>query len=356
MSSTPTIDTHGVRASLGAILIGNIVCVFLSGIVTMQVLLYYRIYPKDLTRIKLIVGTVWLLDLVHSIMVSTANWEYLIDNYGDASIQDTIFWSVAVTIAFTAVITFFVHCFFCHRILTLSRYNYFITVPIFILALARLAFACVTTSRMILLGSFKEFIRISSYIFTAGLAMATTVDFLIAAALIYYLNKNRTGFSAMDSIIDSITVYTVESGLLTSVVTVISLIFWLTMSHNLVFLALHFAISKLYANAFLATLNARRSLRGRSRGSSDRSDHPMPVLFPSSFHRLSRLPRFSVSKNTSSSAEQSSRNRHEADPITTKVQINVEKTIEHDVEEVIDDSASYNPSRQDDTIKSHTGT
>lgn len=44
------------------------------------------------------------------------------------------------------------------------------------------------------------------------------------------------------------------------------------------------------------SLNARKALRGRSRGSSgDHADHPMPVLFPSSFHRLSRLNHFSVS-------------------------------------------------------------
>ncbi|TCD65580.1 hypothetical protein EIP91_002464 [Steccherinum ochraceum] len=326
-SPTAVVDIQGVRATLGAILVGNIVSVFLSGIVAMQVLLYFRLYPKDLTRIKMIVLCIWLLDLVHSILVSTANWTYLIDNYGNSNISDTIFWSVAVTIALTAVITFFVHCFFAHRILTLSRYNWFIVTPIFVLALARLGFACVTTSRMILLGSFEEFTKVSAvlfsalrqYIFTAGLALATAVDIMIAAALIWFLNKNRTGFSAMDTVIDSITLYTVESGLLTSVITVISLIFWLTMSHNLVFLALHFAISKLYANAFLATLNARKALRGRTRSSGGGSSHPMPVLFPTGFSRLSRLNRDYSS-------------RHDVEPITTKVQINVEKTVEHDIE------------------------
>ncbi|KAH8099889.1 hypothetical protein BXZ70DRAFT_1008862 [Cristinia sonorae] len=315
MSSSSATEQN-VHATLGSVLLGNVVSVFLSGIVTMQVLIYYRLYPKDLTRIKLIVGTIWLIDTTHAVMVTMSNWSYLIENFGNTAISDKIFWSLAVTIALTATLTFFVHCFFCHRILTLSRYNYYITAPIFILALARLAFACVTTSRMIMLGSFKEFTRVSSFIFTSGLSLATAVDFLIAAALIWYLNKNRTGFSAMDTVIDSITLYTVESGLLTSIVTVISLIFWLCMSHNLVFLALHFAISKLYANAFLATLNARRSLRGRSQGSSRApDDHAMPVLFPASFNRLSRLGPHTAN--------------HDG-VITTKVQINVEKTIDID--------------------------
>ncbi|THH18902.1 hypothetical protein EUX98_g8880 [Antrodiella citrinella] len=185
----------------------------------MQAVLYFRIYPRDNPRIKLIVGLVWLLDLLHSVMVSAANWSYLIDNFGNPNVADTIFWSVAVTIAFTAVITFIVHCFFCHRILTLSRYNWFITTPIFILAFTRLGELCATLP--------------------SRNGRSSCISYSVCLR--------------MDSIIDSITVYTIESGLLTSVVTVVSLVFWVTMSNNLIFLALHFAISKLYANAFLAT-------------------------------------------------------------------------------------------------------
>ncbi|PCH34370.1 hypothetical protein WOLCODRAFT_148429 [Wolfiporia cocos MD-104 SS10] len=42
------------------------------------------------------------------------------------------------------------------------------------------------------------------------------------------------------------------------------LICWLVFPGNLVFLALHFTISKVYANSLLATLNARNSLRDRA--------------------------------------------------------------------------------------------
>ena len=37
-----------------------------------------------------------------------------------------------------------------------------------------------------------------------------------------------------------------------------------------------------------ARLNARKVLRGRSQGSSDRGDHAMPVLFPENYSRYSR--------------------------------------------------------------------
>ncbi|KAH8099874.1 hypothetical protein BXZ70DRAFT_941624 [Cristinia sonorae] len=333
-------DVVGLRASLGAVMLGTIAGAFLSGVVSMQAVLYYRIYPKDLFRYKFIVGFIWVLDLLHTTMASAANWTYLIDNFGNDEISDHITWSIAVTVALTAFITFFVHLFFTHRIFTLSRRNYYITLPIVFLAFARLALALVSTTKMIQLQSYKEFVRLWSFIFTAGLSSATAVDILIAVALIAYLNRNRTGFSSMDTIIDSITLYTIENGLLTSLTTLVSLICWVSMPRNLIFLGLHFGISKLYANAFLATLNARKILRGKSQHSSDRSEHPMPVLFPENFNRFSRAGRY-VSPN-------------DVEPITTKVQINVEKTIEHEGEEM-DGEPSSDASYASAASREHTG-
>ncbi|KAJ3481815.1 hypothetical protein NLI96_g7405 [Meripilus lineatus] len=330
------VATYGVKPTLGAVLLGSLIALFFSGIVMMQVFLYYRIYLKDRLRFKVIVFCVWILDLMHTGMICGSNWNYLIGNFGNADIADTIPWTVAATIALTAFLTFFVHCFFCHRIHTLSKTSWWITAPIVLhnfLYSPSSQWSPVTTSQMIRLGSYTEFTGKFSWVFTMGLALAAVVDVLIAAGLCWYLNKSRTGFSTMDGIIDSITLYTVENGMLTCVTTVVSLICWLSMPRNLIFLALHFAISKLYANAFLATLNARKVLRGKSQGSSDRSDHPMPVLFPENYSRYSRNPYNS---------------RREVDPISTKVsvQINVEKIIERDAEsgEPSDHHISYPPS------------
>ncbi|KAI0931040.1 hypothetical protein AcV5_005388 [Taiwanofungus camphoratus] len=118
----------------------------------------------------------------------------------------------------------------------------------------------------------------------------------------------------MDYIIDSITLYTVENGSLTCVTTIVSLVCWLTMSHNLIFLGLHFAISKLYANSFLATLNARKALMTRSQGSSDRGEHALPVLFPDTFRTRADRSLFN--------------SQHVADPTGTKLHINVVKTVD----------------------------
>ncbi|KAK7686480.1 hypothetical protein QCA50_010076 [Cerrena zonata] len=312
-------STMLVGSSLGAVLVGGIVCAFLSGIVTMQVFLYYRLYPKDHNKFKTMVAIIWTIDLIHTIMASVSNWTYLISHYGDESMPDYVTWTIAVTVALTAFITWFVHCFFAWRIFTLSHSNYAIVVPIVVLALFRLAAALVSTSKMIQLQSFSRFVHGFGWVFTMGLSTAAAVDILIVVAMCWYLNRSRTGFTEMNTVIDSITLYTIENGLLTCVTTVVSLICWISMPHNLIFLGLHFAISKLYANAFLATLNARVVLRGRSQGSSADGDYPLPVLLSDRFGLAS------------SRGGQSSQN--EPEPATRKIQINVEKVIQHDVVE-----------------------
>ncbi|KAI0789358.1 hypothetical protein C8Q75DRAFT_156143 [Abortiporus biennis] len=328
-------EVRGVSPTMGAILVGSLISVFFSGIVAMQVFVYYRIYPKDRFIFKSLVGLIWILDLVHTGLVCGANWFYLVANFGNLDSTDVIPGTVAVTIVLTAIITWLVHMFFSHRILTLSK-SIYITAPVAILATFRLCAAIVSTSEMIRIGHYTGFVNNFAWVFTMGLASAAIVDVAIAAVLCYYLNRSRTGFTSMDGIIDSITLYTVENGMLTCITTIISLICWITMPHNLIFLALHFGISKLYANAFMATLNARKVLRGKSQGSSDRNHHSLPILF-SSEGGESRSGRFGGSRGIGISSSR-------GEPITTKVQINVETTIQEDDREHSEASASVTPS------------
>jgi hypothetical protein len=83
------------------------------------------------------------------------------------------------------------------------------------------------------------------------------------------------------------------------------------MPANLVFLGLHFAISKrglpftfchtpsmdafiVYANSLLGTLNSRQSLRHHRTKRGGDGEHALPVLFPSSFSQTRRRPFQSV--------------------------------------------------------------
>ncbi|EIW64122.1 uncharacterized protein TRAVEDRAFT_41537 [Trametes versicolor FP-101664 SS1] len=279
-----------LKTSLGAILFGGLVCAGLSGIVGMQTILYFRLFSRDSTSTKVKVAVVFVLDFLHSIMIAAANYMYFVSHFGEDDVTDQVFWTIGVSIALTAVITVCVHLFFSMRLFKLSKGNYWITAPITILAVARVVAAFVTAvelqvCRAIRLKSFSEFgLRFRS-VFTLGLVLSSVVDVLITAGLCYFLRRHRGGTGRFDHILNAVTLYTIENGLLTCVTTLISLIFWLVKPDELIYLGLHFAISKLYANSFLASMNARKGLLAQSQSQST-SGHRLPVIFPSTQHGL----------------------------------------------------------------------
>ncbi|TBU48252.1 hypothetical protein BD309DRAFT_949988 [Dichomitus squalens] len=266
-----------IEDTIGAILVGALISAILSGTVATQVFLYLKLYgTDDYKRNTFIVCTLWTLDSLHLAMVFASCWIYLIRNFGNTTICDYIPWTIALTVALTAIVTLISHCFFAHRIYMLSKQSWTLTAPIILLAVGRLAAALVSTSEMINLRSYSAFVSQVGWVFTTGLSLSTSVDVLITVILITLLQRSRTGFSTLtDRLIDVVTVYTLETGLLTCITTAVSLICWLTMPQNLIFLALHFSIPKLYATSTLATLNARKSLRRRT---YPPDQHILPVI------------------------------------------------------------------------------
>jgi hypothetical protein len=259
-----------IPRSFGALLVGGLFASLLSGFVVVQAFVYYKLYPSDITQTKVLVLAVWFLDTCHTAFIWAALWSYLIDNYGDLNGINIIHWNIALTIVMTAILTFLVHIFFAHRIFKLSKKNYFVTAPIVVLATLRLVSASVTTAEMIHYGSFSRFRAEIKWIFTTGLALSTAADILITASLFILLHSSRTGAANLNAIIDSLIMYAFETGSLTCAGTVISMICWLTMPSNLIFMGLHFVIGKFYANSLLVTLNMRENIRrSRSQGSKD---------------------------------------------------------------------------------------
>ncbi|GBE77280.1 hypothetical protein SCP_0101530 [Sparassis crispa] len=253
-------STSSVHSTVGSILVGSLVSIFLSGVVSMQVVTYQTYYSDDPAKIKAAVVVIWFLDVLHTIFICIANWDYLITGWGERSTLLHIPWPIAATVAVTALMTFFVQCFFSYRVFKVSRHNGYIAIPMALLALMRLVAALVSTAEMIMLKDFDLFRQRYGWVFTFGLSLSAAVDILVTFSLCYYLRQGRTGFKSMDTIVNTLTFYAIQNGMLTGVTAVVSLACWVSMS-NLIFLGSHLAIAKLYAASFMATLNARRSLR-----------------------------------------------------------------------------------------------
>ncbi|KAJ7120608.1 hypothetical protein C8R43DRAFT_1241613 [Mycena crocata] len=274
-----------VAWTLGAILVGGSIALVLSGIVTVQCIIFYKLYPNEIRIQNVMVLIVWLLDLLHSAFIVTSFFNYCISFFGDRTRIDYIPWCVALSVVITAGQTLITHWYFAQKIYKSSGNNWWITGPIVLLAFLRLFAACVSGTEMIRLHRYSAFNeKYPGRVFTTGLSLSAAVDIVITAWLCYFLRKmrGRTASTTMAHVVDTFTLYTLENGFLTCVTATASLICWLSMPNNLVFLGLHFLMAKLYANSLLFSLNTRKELR-EMRWTKSEWDRTVPVLTADDF-------------------------------------------------------------------------
>ncbi|PBK61366.1 hypothetical protein ARMSODRAFT_1025688 [Armillaria solidipes] len=89
--------------------------------------------------------------------------------------------------------------------------------------------------------AFKQDFR---WVFTLGLALSSAVDILITGSLFGLLHTSRSDAENLKAVIDSLILYTFETGSLTCAATIIDMACWITMSSNLIFMGLHFFLGK----------------------------------------------------------------------------------------------------------------
>ncbi|KAL4064124.1 hypothetical protein V8B97DRAFT_1876194 [Scleroderma yunnanense] len=286
-------DVTTVATVYGSILLGTCFASGLTGIVFVQSMLYYKLYPGDYAWTKFLVFVVWALDLMHTILIISTVWHSVITNYNKPENMDIIPAALGLSVAVTAAITFLVHCFFANRIRKLMK-NWYIAAPVVRLA-PHLVHTFVDLIPSIRLKRYSLFIRpYPAWIFTSGVTLSASVEIIITTTMIIFLRTRKTGFANMNHIINSLILYTLETGGSSALVTVTSLICWLIMRHNLIFLGMHFAIAKLYANSLLATLNTRKRLRIDRMYSSERDQNGLaagglPYSNPNRSHISQRI-------------------------------------------------------------------
>jgi hypothetical protein len=256
---------HTFDQSFGAELVGVICTAALFGVMSLQTYLYFENYPRDGKWLKALVGAVWVLDLLQMMACSHFVYWYTVSNWGIPDGLNNVHWTGVAHIGLTAFIPFLVQLFFLRRVWILGR-NIFIVAFIGVAASLGAGFGlanCVYVARHPHFSSLQGF----DWGVDIWLICAPLADVCIAAFLVNALFKSRSGFS--ETIVKRLIVYTINTGLLTSVIAVLDLITFKTLPNGAVHLIFNFMLSKLYTNSLLASLNARSSLSGRGRTTDD---------------------------------------------------------------------------------------
>ncbi|KAL7279402.1 hypothetical protein PYCCODRAFT_995372 [Trametes coccinea BRFM310] len=252
---------------IGGLLIEVFVACILYGITTLQSFMYFQKYPNDAASLKILVGTVWALESVHTAFCMQFLYAYLVEGFADYTYFLKINWGIGVTVITSAGIALCVQGYYVWRVWCVSSKSLVWTAIIGVFALARVAFGIGSTILSYVYPEWITFRDTTSSLVTisGGLGSAALVDLLVAVTLSYYLRKGRNSWhKESNSKINAILLYAVNTGAITGTASLLCVILFATQKQSLVFLGLVEIQAKLYANSFLGSLNARSHIRNKN--------------------------------------------------------------------------------------------
>ncbi|KAH9026606.1 hypothetical protein EDB85DRAFT_2276925 [Lactarius pseudohatsudake] len=274
-----------IRNSLGIAFIGLLISTTLYGLTILQTWVYFWNYGKgDTKALKLFV-----------IFIT----RYLVLNFGDVESLDHVLWALSAQTANGAVAlaslqmfvvrTLPLTCYLSNEAKPLRKTSLLsqsIICPILIVVLVAFSFsfAMLSVAKEFAIKRFSSFNTVR-WIPCVGLGGVAVTELLIAASMCWSLYRKRTGFVRSDSIVMTLMAYTINTGLLTSLLGTAAIIsvrdFGLNLSllrisyfmnyyqvvvspSSMIWLAFCWVMNGCSTNSMLALLNSRDHIRGRT--------------------------------------------------------------------------------------------
>jgi len=270
-------DQVDISSTLGVAFIGYLGSLVLFSCSTAQVVVYLRSErstKRPLTRIIL-----WLLvlDLLQVSLVTHALYFYLVQSRNDPNALRKPNWSiVAMTIPSIGTIGT-VQYIWIMRIWTLNRHNWRTAIAYIMLFFLLLDGS---TSLTWAIQSFKyqnfaDIIAHRLWLTVIVISLITFNDFLQTSYFCYLLHQSRDGLGSTDSLINTLILYGMNTGIATCVASVALLLSMIMAPTRFYYMAIYWILQKLYVNCLMAMLNRRtpRVIRPADR----RAEHIPPL-------------------------------------------------------------------------------
>ncbi|KAH9933574.1 uncharacterized protein BXZ73DRAFT_100959 [Epithele typhae] len=264
--------------TFGAVLLGTFIGLTLFGLNVHQAYRYFRLHPKDKALFLCVVIAVLTLEVFHSILNIHICYYYLVDNYFNPNALLTGVWSIKLLPMCMGCIMFVTQSFFAGRVYLIGSVYRWLAGVAGVLLLGQFGFAAATTVEAFLRPTFTDFQKVIWVVIVAyALAIATNV--ILAGSLLKIVRESRKHASLKEPPIDVAVVYLLNTGLLTSILSVVALACVVRFSHTLIYLGFNTVANRLYANSLLSVLNSRRSMvdEGFPTGSPGLSAHTHPT-------------------------------------------------------------------------------
>ncbi|CAO1631380.1 unnamed protein product [Sympodiomycopsis kandeliae] len=265
MAPAPAAPLPDMNLLTGCMLIGVFMNVFLYGMSVVQGYMYFTNFKSDKLFMKVFVGVLLLADTLNCVLDTGFIYQYTVSYFGDymyASRANPMF---AADPVLTAIIAFACQCFFAWRVYRLMH-AWWCPLMIVVVGGVSLLSAIGTTIGVQIVVNFAEFQKFQVVVIL-WLACAALADLIITVALVWTLNKSRTGFTATDDVITRLIRGTIQTGMATTVFAITDLILFVASTTTL-HLVFNLPLAKLYVNSLLSTLNARSLMSNQANRSN----------------------------------------------------------------------------------------
>ncbi|KAI0667827.1 hypothetical protein C8Q78DRAFT_1081711 [Trametes maxima] len=262
-----------LNGTYGAIFIGMCISIALYGFNFHQIYRYYRLYPKDSISLKSLVFVILIVEAVNSVMPIHLCYDQLVTHYfdplsltedrwysyldvtthNDEKLTGTYF--VKVIEAPLGAITIIVcQGFYIRRVYLIGpQWQYRVLVALaVVLLITEIGFMVLMTTKAFQGHYIYDFKKLT-WTVSVTFGLAVSIDTIVTGTLITVLLRSRTGFKKTDSLIQSLVVYTFNSGLVTSISSTLAFIFALVEPDGFAYVTLGAIVApKLYGTSVLA--------------------------------------------------------------------------------------------------------
>ncbi|KDR77721.1 hypothetical protein GALMADRAFT_155508 [Galerina marginata CBS 339.88] len=239
----------------GPLLVGAFLNAILYGACMVQCFTYYQTYKKDRKGLKLLVLYLMLMETFNTIINIGLVFEPLVLKFGNPQAFIVAPKMLILDAISTVFISTPVQFLAAWRIYVISESK---VMPL-IIGFFGFCSLIGGSTLSIQVSFFREWagFKIFDRAVIVWLTGSAAADIIITVSLCWTLYRWKTGMKATDDRVSKIVRLTMQTGLLTTIFALLDLIISLTVHRVLLNFAWDLALSKLYTNSLLSTLNAR---------------------------------------------------------------------------------------------------
>ncbi|CAL1699679.1 unnamed protein product [Somion occarium] len=244
---------------MGGLLVGLCLALSLYGISVAQCYFYMMHCQGDGLLLRGSVLTIFILETLHTALLMNMAYVYAIESFGNFAGVLRINWSCGAIVFAEMAIVFIVQGFYVRRVWILSKRSKLLTGVLGVLFLTRIALGLVSAVNSYLAETWIDFRHTPKFsvAFNAADVSSVVLDLSLTILLIFELYRHTSGVKRTDGLVYSLIVYTVNTGAITTLVSIAILLSYMILDESLLYAGLIAMQSKLYANAFLGLLNTR---------------------------------------------------------------------------------------------------